>query len=1046
MKRLILYALLLPTLAMAQATIPFTPACIFNGDFVRCLRSQIDINSAASVLTGTEDPTVEATAAPQGSLYLRIGASGGKVYSKQDAGTTTNWTELGSGGSVSSVALSLPSIFSVSGSPVTGSGTLTGTLVGQIANSVWAGPASGPSAPPTFRLLVSDDIPALSAAKITSGQGTLSTSTSGVTIGTGTNALLTNATVNIATATGSQNGLLSSTDWTTFNNKVPATRTISTTSPLTGGGDLSANRTIAIPAADSATDGYLTSVDWTTFFQKQPAGAYITALTGDVTATGPGSVSASVVRLQGFNVASTTPTGGQYLVYNSTSTQWEPTSFGILSPANGGTGVANTNTLTWGAHNITFVTTATTSVTLPTTGTLITGSSIATLTNKTIVPANNTITLASANILVGNGSNVATAVSVTGDISINNTGVTSYSGTVPATKGGTGQTTYVTGDTLYASATNVLSKLAIGTAGQVLTVSGGIPVWQTPSSSTPTGDANTLAYFNSSGDLDSNTTAKFTDSTNSMAFGITASSGSISATSNGSLSFGFSTGSGSSVEAITNAGAVAHGTTSATGVIRSSAAGAVAQGAATVSGALIHASGIGAIAAGDAAVGTGDILSSGAGSFAGGAPGGSGNISASGIGAIATGQNNNTNITASGTGSQAMVGISGGAAATASGHGSQVRGSGNGGFTASGIGSAAIGSAENNRSISASADGAIAWGVTLNLTNGVDTQNLIASGMGSQALGGANQASGDWATAHGYGMTNSSYAALVIGRYGNTSGATPGSWVSTDPVFLIGNGTAINAAATAYQILKDGRVTQNSSGAFTANQTANALNNTSTSSTAAITKKGLDIQSTGTWNGSTAVNLGLNVNVTGGTSNYAATFLGGAVSIGTSAPLRTLVVDRGTGNNVYAQWTAGASTGQTADDGLLIGLTSSQKADIMMMENNSLSFGTFGSARAEFTGNGFFEFIPGTPDVSGCGSGATVAGANQVGRVTAGTGVGSCVIAFTGGTWSNPPVCVVRNNTTNQYLPDISEAVGSLTISTGVNDGDVVAWSCEGYQ
>jgi hypothetical protein len=46
-------------------------------------------------------------------------------------------------------------------------------------------------------------------------------------------------------------------------------------------------------------------------------------------------------------------------------------------------------------------------------------------------------------------------------------------------RGGTNQTTYTTGDILYSSASNTLSKLPIGSASQVLTVSGGIPSWQT---------------------------------------------------------------------------------------------------------------------------------------------------------------------------------------------------------------------------------------------------------------------------------------------------------------------------------------------------------------------------------------------------------------------------------------------------------------------------------------------------------------------------------------------------------------------------------------
>ena len=55
--------------------------------------------------------------------------------------------------------------------------------------------------------------------------------------------------------------------------------------------------------------------------------------------------------------------------------------------------------------------------------------------------------------------------------------VTSGTTATDATHGGTAQTTYTTGDTLYASATNTLSKLAIGTTGQVLTVAGGVPTW-----------------------------------------------------------------------------------------------------------------------------------------------------------------------------------------------------------------------------------------------------------------------------------------------------------------------------------------------------------------------------------------------------------------------------------------------------------------------------------------------------------------------------------------------------------------------------------------
>ena len=68
----------------------------------------------------------------------------------------------GGGGTVTSVGLGMPSIFTVSGSPVTTSGTLTANLNTQTANYVFAGPTTGAAATPTFRALVSADLPVFS--------------------------------------------------------------------------------------------------------------------------------------------------------------------------------------------------------------------------------------------------------------------------------------------------------------------------------------------------------------------------------------------------------------------------------------------------------------------------------------------------------------------------------------------------------------------------------------------------------------------------------------------------------------------------------------------------------------------------------------------------------------------------------------------------------------------------------------------------------------------------------------------------------------------
>jgi len=122
--------------------------------------------------------------------------------------SSTDWTTFnGKGnGTVTSVAMTVPTFLSVSGSPVTSSGTLAVSLSG-------------------------------SALPIANG-GTAATTISQAR---------TNLQVpNIAT-------------------------TITPQAPLTGGGSLAGDRTISIPVATSVANGYLSSTDWTTFNSKQNA-------------------------------------------------------------------------------------------------------------------------------------------------------------------------------------------------------------------------------------------------------------------------------------------------------------------------------------------------------------------------------------------------------------------------------------------------------------------------------------------------------------------------------------------------------------------------------------------------------------------------------------------------------------------------------------------------------------------------------------------------------------------------------------------------------
>lgn len=79
-------------------------------------------------------------------------------------------------GTVTSVALTAPPEFSVSGSPVTGSGTLAIAKTNQSANQVYAGPSSGAAAAPSFRALVGADIPAIKLFDVLAGRWNMGSS------------------------------------------------------------------------------------------------------------------------------------------------------------------------------------------------------------------------------------------------------------------------------------------------------------------------------------------------------------------------------------------------------------------------------------------------------------------------------------------------------------------------------------------------------------------------------------------------------------------------------------------------------------------------------------------------------------------------------------------------------------------------------------------------------------------------------------------------------------------------------------------------------
>jgi hypothetical protein len=110
-----------------------------------------------------------------------------------------------------------------------------------------------------------------------------------VTIGTANGLSLSTQVLSLALASTSTTGALSSTDWNTFNNKTSNTGTVtsvglsSATSGVTIGSTpitTSGTITLAIATASGSQQGLLSSTDWTTFNNKQ------NALTNPVTGTG----------------------------------------------------------------------------------------------------------------------------------------------------------------------------------------------------------------------------------------------------------------------------------------------------------------------------------------------------------------------------------------------------------------------------------------------------------------------------------------------------------------------------------------------------------------------------------------------------------------------------------------------------------------------------------------------------------------------------------------------------------------------------------------
>lgn len=221
---------------------------------------------------------------------------------------------------------------------------------------------------------------------------------------------------------------------------------------VSANGDYTASQVTNVAAGNiAATDVQAAINELDT--EKQAVGNYITALTGDVTATGPGSVAATVA-LVGGSTAANVNTATALIVGNKTANMV------LAGPTSGGAAAATFRALV--AADI-----------------------------PALPYASSTLT--SAHIFVGDGSNVATDVAMSGDISISNTGATAYAGVVPSNKGGTGQD--------FSAATGI-PHIAAGAFSSSPIIDADVdPTAAIALSKLAAGSINTPTYFNATGVL-----------------------------------------------------------------------------------------------------------------------------------------------------------------------------------------------------------------------------------------------------------------------------------------------------------------------------------------------------------------------------------------------------------------------------------------------------------------------------------------------------------------------------------------------------------------
>lgn len=288
------------------SSISWGAATIFSGSDIKTLKQNIDLFGVAKIMSGSLDPSVTAVSAPKGSTYQSTSTA--LLYLKQDAGLSTNWTAI-----ATALGYTPENVANKSTDVTLGGGTPSNTLY------------------PSQAAAKSYIDTGLSAKQNTLTFGSVSTTTTGLTIGSGSNATVgPNVTVDIQNATDVQPGLLTAADHTTYSGYAS---TIASKWSTTGNS-----------GTDGGTTNFVGTTDNVNLVLKRNSVTMATLGSADTTfaypvnASGNGAASYPALKLSGtvFSGGTATTTKPYFLLEpaGTTSTAWSTSGsmLGINAP------------------------------------------------------------------------------------------------------------------------------------------------------------------------------------------------------------------------------------------------------------------------------------------------------------------------------------------------------------------------------------------------------------------------------------------------------------------------------------------------------------------------------------------------------------------------------------------------------------------------------------------------------------------------------------------------------------------------------------------